>query len=52
MWQLQNITDKSLQLIADNYPDLELLNLTRYVCTGFQKLISGIGKRNVSLVFA
>lgn len=27
----KNITDKSLQLIADNYPDLELLNLTRCI---------------------
>ncbi|KAG2670279.1 hypothetical protein I3760_14G078300 [Carya illinoinensis] len=28
-WQLKNISDKSLQLVAENYPKLELLNLTR-----------------------
>lgn len=28
---MQNILDKSLQLIADNYQELESLNLTRYV---------------------
>lgn len=28
---MQNILDKSLQLIADNYQELESVNLTRYV---------------------
>lgn len=31
MLHLQNITDESLQLVAENYPKLEFLNLTRYV---------------------
>lgn len=29
MWKLQNLSDKSLQLVAENYPELQLLNLTR-----------------------
>lgn len=28
---MQNISDKSLQLVSDNYRELESLNLTRYV---------------------
>ena len=31
MWQLQKISDRSLPLVAENYPKLEFLDLTRYV---------------------
>jgi hypothetical protein len=31
MFRMQNISDKALQLIAENYQELESLNLTRYV---------------------
>ncbi|XP_012090841.1 F-box protein At3g58530 isoform X2 [Jatropha curcas] len=41
--QSKNITDKSLQLVGDNYQDLELLNLTRCIKLtdgGLQQILS------------